>query len=106
MWIDPEGCDYPSIAEWYGTPDDLAWMLEHSSGFPGRVIPQAFQDDPLADYNQNIIFRLGTRYFSYRTDEREFRSLAGTPSGNFDACDGQLEVVARPTAMMEHRLYA
>ncbi|KAJ7669108.1 hypothetical protein B0H14DRAFT_1035759 [Mycena olivaceomarginata] len=104
-WTDPEGCVYTSPDEWHGTPGDLAWMLEHAYGFPGRVLPQAFQDDPLTDGNQNIIFRLGTRYFSFRSDESEFRSLDGTPSGDFDACDGQLEVVARPTAKMERSLY-
>ncbi|KAJ7790905.1 hypothetical protein B0H14DRAFT_2625563 [Mycena olivaceomarginata] len=71
-WLESGTPIYPSIDEWHGTPGDWAWMLEHAYGFPGRVLPQAFQDDPLTDRRQNIIFCLGTRYFSYHSDKYEF----------------------------------
>ncbi|KAJ7860488.1 hypothetical protein B0H14DRAFT_2745071 [Mycena olivaceomarginata] len=106
-WFVPGITVYPSLDEWHGTPGDLAWMLEHAYGFPGRVLPQAFQDDPLTDGNNNIIFRLGTRYFSYRSDESEFRSLDGTPSGDFRRLNRWAEQAARGGRPAEYltRLY-
>ncbi|KAJ7272748.1 hypothetical protein B0H12DRAFT_1066967 [Mycena haematopus] len=106
-WIGDYGYwDYYAADMWHGTPCDLAWILEHGYGFPGRVLPQAFQRDLLLDGEQNLLFRVGNRYLAFRDDEHQFLSFAGTPSGNFDVFnDRQLETFTRPAAMTERDSY-
>ncbi|KAJ7249560.1 hypothetical protein B0H12DRAFT_697163 [Mycena haematopus] len=106
-WINSDGhWVYYGTDMWHGTPCDRAWILEHGYGFPGRVLPQAFQCDPYGDGEQNLLFRVGNRYLAFRDDEAQFLSFAGTPSGLFDIVDdGQLESFTRPTAMTESSSY-
>ncbi|KAF7371037.1 hypothetical protein MSAN_00737900 [Mycena sanguinolenta] len=93
---------YYELSKWYGEPCDEAWILEHAYGFPGRVLPQAFQRDPLSDGCQTMLFRVGSRYFAFRHDEYQLLSFTGTPSGYLDVVDdGQVETYSRPTAMTE-----
>ncbi|KAJ6485646.1 hypothetical protein C8R45DRAFT_930749 [Mycena sanguinolenta] len=79
--------------------------IKHAYGFPGRVVPQAFQRDPRSDGHQTMLFRLGHRYFAFRCEGTQFLSFAGTPSGMFDIVGGQVETVARPTAMTERHAF-
>lgn len=62
-WI----AEYPGYwnwDQWQGVPCDFAWLFEHAYGFPGAVIPQAFQDDDVYSW-QHLLFRSGGRYFVF-----------------------------------------
>ncbi|KAJ6577486.1 hypothetical protein B0H19DRAFT_1229597 [Mycena capillaripes] len=90
---------------WHGEPCDFAWLLEHAYGFPGPVIPQAYQED-LEMFTQHLLFRVGDRYMAFIFESnKQFRSWPLSSNRHFRISDAQVETCMRPTAITEHRLY-
>ncbi|KAJ7895057.1 hypothetical protein B0H13DRAFT_827934 [Mycena leptocephala] len=102
-WLGYHG--YWNWEMWHGIPCDFAWVLEHAYGFPGPIIPQAYEEIFHLPA-QHLLFRVGDRYFVFIFDsDQQFRSWPLAPIANFRIPDAQAETCMRQTAMTEQTLY-
>ncbi|KAJ7760687.1 hypothetical protein DFH07DRAFT_957522 [Mycena maculata] len=95
--------------QWQGVSCDWAWILEHAYGFPGRVLPQAYEDDRIYGL-QRVLLRLGNRYLTYtiQTEHDKLRSWPVVPMTRqryFHINDSQPELPTCKTAMTEGTFY-
>ncbi|KAJ6488130.1 hypothetical protein C8R47DRAFT_1126732 [Mycena vitilis] len=106
QWLGYDG--YHRWELWHGTPCDYAWELEHAYGFPGLLIPQAYEE-PEYLFTQHVLFRVGNRYFIFLPEcdepDTRFRSWSLARIRGFDVPDAHVETCMRETAFTERCLY-
>ncbi|KAJ7672193.1 hypothetical protein DFH06DRAFT_1319619 [Mycena polygramma] len=106
QWLGYDG--YYRWELWHGTPCDYAWELEHAYGFPGPLIPQAYEE-PEYLFTQHVLFRVGNRYFIFLPEcdepDTRFRSWPLARIRGFNVPDAHVETCMRETAFTECFLY-
>ncbi|KAF7307571.1 F-box domain-containing protein [Mycena indigotica] len=94
-WVNPH--------QWCGHPGDLAWMMEHSYGFPGEVLPQAYTPRDEA-YTPCTLFRIGDRYLAEDSDGF-IVSWSNAVDHGFHVPAAQVELPLCPTARTDDEVF-